>query len=51
MGLVIHLKNFQMAIKKKKGRGILLAIISKNDEKDVKNVFKSHREMVLKKMI
>lgn len=41
-------KNFQMAIKKKKEEGILLAIISKNDEKDVKNVFKSHREMVLR---
>ena len=37
-----------MAIKKKKREGILLAIISKNDEKDVKNVFKSHREMVLR---
>ncbi len=41
-------KNFQMAIKKKKEEGILLAIISKNDEKDVKNVFKSHRQMVLR---
>ena len=47
-GIGNSFKNFQKAIKKIQGSGILLAVISKNNEKDVKNVFKLHKEMVLK---
>lgn len=47
-GIGNSFKNFQKAIKKIKASGILLAIISKNNEKDVKNIFKSHKEMILK---
>ena len=40
--------DFQRAIKKIKETGILLAILSKNNEKDVKKIFRHNAKMVLK---
>lgn len=40
--------DFQMALKELKGRGILLAVCSKNDEAVARAAFRAHPEMVLK---
>jgi FkbH-like protein len=40
--------DFQMALKELKGRGILLAVCSKNDEAVARAAFRDHPEMVLK---
>ena len=42
-------KDFQKIIKNIKKNGVLLAISSKNEEKDVWSVFDGHDEMILKK--
>tara|TARA_Y100000816_G_C26099962_1_gene582751 strand:+ start:188 stop:1834 length:1647 start_codon:yes stop_codon:yes gene_type:complete len=41
-------KDFQKAIKKIKNLGILLVLLSKNNEKDVKNVLRNHQDMIIK---
>ncbi len=48
-GLGHAFKDFQSAIKTLKDSGILLALASKNEEKDVFDVFENHKEMILKK--
>ena len=47
--MFIVLEDFQLIIKTLKDTGILLALASKNEEKDVWNVFDNHNEMILKK--
>ena len=47
-GLGNTYSDFQRAIKKIKDSGIILILLSKNNEKDVKDVFKKHKSMVLK---
>ena len=44
-------KDFQKAIKKIKNLGIVLVLLSKNNEKDVRNVLRNHQDMILKKTI
>jgi len=39
---------FQRYLKQLKERGLLLAVVSRNEETDVRNVFKNHPEMVLR---
>ena len=41
-------KDFQKVIKLIKNRGILIALASKNEKKDVLNVVKKHRSMILR---
>ena len=41
-------KDFQKAIKKIKNLGIVLVLLSKNNEKDVRNVLRNHQDMILK---
>ena len=41
-------KDFQKAIKKIKNLGIILVLLSKNNEKDVRNVLRNHQDMILK---
>jgi FkbH-like protein len=41
--------DFQLALKKLSSEGILLALVSKNNESEVWNVFENHNSMVLKK--
>jgi FkbH-like protein len=48
-GLGHAFKDFQLIVKTLKDTGILLALASKNEEKDVWNVFDNHNEMILKK--
>ena len=48
-GIGLAYKEFQLAIKKLKSEGLILAICSKNYEKDVNFVFENHKEMVLTK--
>lgn len=48
-GLGHAFKDFQLIIKTLKDTGILLALASKNEEKDVWNVFDNHDEMILKR--
>ena len=45
------MKNFQKAINFVSKQGILLAICSKNNEKDVLEVFENHKSMQIKKNI
>ena len=47
-GLGSAFVDFQHAIKKLSAEGTLLALCSKNNEKDVWNVFQKHQAMVLK---
>ncbi len=47
-GIGLAFSNFQKAIKKLKNSGIILSILSKNNEKDIKNIFKTHKGMILK---
>jgi len=47
-GIGLAFLNFQKAIKKLKDSGIILSILSKNNEKDIKNIFKTHKGMILK---
>lgn len=47
-GIGLAFTEFQKAIKKIKDSGIILALLSKNNEQDVKNIFKNHKSMVLK---
>jgi len=39
---------FQRSLKQLKERGLLLAVVSRNEEADVRNVFENHPEMVLR---
>ena len=48
-GLGHAFKDFQLVIKALKDTGVLLALASKNEERDVFNVFENHNEMILKK--
>ena len=48
-GLGHAFKDFQLNVKTLKDTSILLALASKNEEKDVWNVFENHNEMILKK--
>ena len=41
-------KDFQKAIKRVKNFGIILVLLSKNNEKDVRNVLKNHQDMIIK---
>ena len=41
-------KDFQKAIKRVKNLGIILILLSKNNEEDVRNVLKNHQDMVIK---
>jgi FkbH-like protein len=41
--------DFQLALKKLSSKGTLLALVSKNNESEVWNVFEKHNSMVLKK--
>ena len=47
-GLGTSFKNFQKAIKKIKNNGVLICLVSKNNKKDVIDVLKNHKSMVLK---
>jgi FkbH-like protein len=48
-GLGHVFRDFQLAIKALKDAGIILALASKNEEKDVWNIFDNHNEMILKR--
>tara|TARA_Y100000389_G_scaffold205040_1_gene262337 strand:+ start:1587 stop:3233 length:1647 start_codon:yes stop_codon:yes gene_type:complete len=41
-------KDFQRAIKKIKNLGIILVLLSKNNENDVRNVLRNHQDMIIK---
>lgn len=41
-------KDFQKAIKKIKNLGIILVLLSKNNEKDVREVLRNHQDMIIK---
>ena len=45
----VYYKNFQSHIKNLKNKGIILALCSKNDLKDINEVFKKNKQMILKK--
>ena len=47
-GLGQAFKDFQKAILKIKNLGIILVLLSKNNENDVKEVLKKHKDMILK---
>ena len=47
-GLGQAFKDFQKAILKIKNLGIILVLLSKNNENDVKDVLKKHQDMILK---
>ena len=47
-GVGYSFQHFQKAIKRIQKNGIILGLVSKNNEKDVINVFKSHKSMILK---
>jgi len=47
-GIGLAFIEFQKAIKKIKKTGVILVLLSKNNEKDVKNLFKNHKAMILK---
>ena len=47
-GIGLAFLDFQKTIKYLKNRGILLGLVSKNDENDVKKVLKEHSSMILK---
>lgn len=48
-GLGHIFRDFQLVIKALKDDGIILALASKNEEKDVWNIFDNHNEMILKR--
>ena len=45
----IYFKNFQSQIKNLKNKGIILALCSKNNLQDIEEVFKTNKNMILKK--
>ena len=47
-GVGLAYQDFQKAIKKLQSKGIILVLVSKNNEKDVKNVLEKHKSMIIK---
>ena len=47
-GVGLAYQDFQKVIIKLKAKGIILALVSKNNEKDVKNVLEKHKSMIIK---
>jgi FkbH-like protein len=43
-----HFQRFQQSIRRLKERGVLLAVVSRNELSDVQHVFESHPEMILR---
>ena len=47
-GVGLAYQDFQKAIKKLQAKGIILVLVSKNNERDVKNVLENHKSMIIK---
>ncbi len=47
-GIGHSFQQFQRAVKKIQNSGIIIGLVSKNNEKEVKQVFKDHKSMILK---